>query len=576
MPEALYVSPAGHNFRADGMPLHTAAEVTASLETANALGIKRIYWRGFQEDYLLRHAVIHEQNYQLADYWKWMRETAEKQGIHQAALGVKGLEMWGVFGLFDLGSSPREDAYCGAAAGYGPAIYMDDLRKKYPEEIPRDIQGIREECGPLRFRRPELRKELIGRLVEELDAGYAGLLLYSYMENLSLWFPEEFGAPLPTDEVESFLRELKTAMKGRKLALQVDARTAFRDGPSPWLGLTPDTNTVGAIAIPWEKWVREGLLDEVVFSIAPGADAEAVKLCEEMNTKYPTARFSLLARAAVPPKSACPLVLDARALGPDFRQAAAEVEVLRNWAMAGQGPLPLAGSAAITSALKDLERTPAHETYLLKMVRQQKEFPVREQAADTLAAWDAADLLEQLANDPDRGLRRVAYTAATKMPSPEKARPFLESAIRDDCAYNRWVGFRGMGRFSLDERVVRLGLRDEDATVRCVSAWLVRPGQKVSPELLNALKERFLALHESETWTWEYRTTGDALMNCGAEGRSFLESCLDRATEEPALADSAWRCLHIPQNGGNLILATKAEAEKAYTDYPQAARGRVP
>lgn len=574
-PEALYISPAGHNFRADGMPLHTEADVTASLETAKAMGIKRVYWRGFQEDYLMRHAVVRGANYQLADYWEWMRETAEQRGIHRAALGVKGLEIWGVFGLFDLGSNPREDAYCGAAAGYGPAIYEDNLRLKYPREIPEDRAGIREECGPIRFRKPEVRKELIDRLVAGLDAGYAGLLLYSYMENLSLWFPDEFGTPLPTEEVETFLRELKTAMKGRKLALQVDARAAFRNGPSPWLGLTPDINTVGAVVLPWERWVDEGLLDEVVFSIAPGAGEEAVKLCTEMSAKYPKARFSLLARATLPPESHCSLALDARSFGAEFRQEAAKVETLKAWATAGEGALPRKGSAAITAALKNLKRTPEHEEYLLGAVRRQTEFPVREQAADTLAAWDAADLLHPLASDPDAGVRRVAYNAATKMPSLEAARPLLEKAIGDESAYNRWVGYRGMGRFPLDEAVIRQGLADKDATVRSVAAWLVRPGQKVSAELMEVLKERFVALHEDKTWAWEYRTVGDALMNCGAEGRAFLENCLTQAEEKPALADSAWRCRYVPQNGGNLVLVTKAEAEKAYAAYPPAARGRV-
>lgn len=577
-PDAIYISPAGHNFRADGMPLHTAAEVTASLETAKTMGIKRVYWRGFQEDYLMRHAVVQAANYQLANYWEWMRDTADKRGIHRAALGVEGLEMWGVFGLFDLGSSPREDAYCGAAAGYGPAIYADTLRSKYREEIPMDGEGIREECGPIRFRKPEVRKELIDRLVAGLDEGYAGLLLYSYMENLSLWFPDEFGAPLPTAEVETFLRELKSAMKGRKLALQVDARAAFRNVPSPWLGLTPDTNTVGAIALPWEDWVREGLLDEVVFSIAPGAGEEAVKLCSEMSVKYPKTGFRLLARTTMPPESECPLTLDARssAFVAAFRKEAVKVDALKAWALAGQGDvLPREGSAAITAALKGLKQTPEHEAYLLETVKRQAEFPVREQAADTLGAWDAADLMSKLADDPDAGVRRVAFNAATKMSTLVAARPLLEKATRDESAYNRWVGFRGMGRYPLDGAVIFRGLADEDATVRCVAAWLVRPGQKVSPELIQALKERFVALHDGKTWMWEYRTAGDALMNCGAEGRAFLESCLTQAKEKPALADSAWRCLFVPQNGGSLVLVTKEEAGKAYAAYPPAARGRV-
>jgi hypothetical protein len=583
--EALYISPAWHNFRAEGMPLHTAADVKASLLLARDMGVRRVYWRGFQEDYLRRHAVVRRANFSLAEYWDWMRETAEKQGIHRAALGVGGLEMWGVFGIFDLGSDPREDAYCGAAAGYGPAVYSDSLREKYPGEIPLDEAGIRRECGPLRLSRPEVRRELIGRLVEVLEEGYAGLLLYTYMENLSLWFPGEFGAPLERAEVEAFLRELKAAMKGRKLALQVDAREAFRHGPSPWLGLTPDINTVGEVEVAWEDWVKEGLLDEVVFSIGPDAGAEAAALCETMAKKHPRARFSLLTRETLPPDSSCALAVDARndSFRQQFLQRAAAVDALKSWArsLAGQAPEfdGLQGSAAITAAMSAWSFSPERVAWIVEKIREHREFPLRQQAAETLAAWNAGEAIARLAEDHDPAVRRVGYQAAAKMKSPEMARPLLEKAVADDDPYNRWVGYRGLARAPLDDRmqaVLEKGLRDEDATVRSVAAWLVRPGQKIAPALSETLRERFIALHDGETWAWEYRPVGDALMNSGAEGRAFLEKCLARAEEKPALADSAWRCLHIPQTGAALELVSRAEAERAYAAYPPALRGRMP
>jgi len=585
-PPSVYISPAGHNFRAEAMPLHSAKDVTASLELVKALGVKRVYWRGFQEDYLMRHAVVRKANFQLADYWDWMRETSEKGAIHKAALAVKGLEVWGVFGLFDLGSDPREDAYCGAAAGYGPAVYQDSLREKYPEEIPLDIMGIRRECGPIRLRDPAIRRELIERLTALMDQGYAGLLLYTYAENLSLWHEGEFGTPLEREEVEAFLRELKSAMKGRKLGLQVDAREAFRQGPAPWLGLTPNTNTVGQISVAWEDWARKGLLDEVVFSIAPGAVAEATALCEEMMPKYPKVRFSLLTRETLPPESACPLTVDTRSSGfrAKFLERAEGSADLRAWAQGAKGEVPelasLKDSAAITATLAALAKKPSAEAskWLVEILKGHLEFPVRQQAADTLAAWKKADLIHELASSDDPGVRRVAYYAANKLEPFEKARPILERAVDDADAYNRWVGFRGLGRAPLDARMQDIlirGLADQDATVRCVAAWLVRPGQKVPPALFNALSDRFVALHDEETWFWEYRTMGDALLNCGAAGRAFLEKCL-ADQNDAKLADSSWRCLYIPQSGGRLELVTKAHAEAAYRAYPAAFRDRVP
>lgn len=585
-PQSVYISPAGHNFRADAMPLHSAKDVTASLELVKALGVKRVYWRGFQEDYLMRYAVVRKANFQLADYWDWMRKTSEKGAIHKAALAVNGLEVWGVFGLFDLGSDPREDAYCGAAAGYGPAVYQDSLREKYPEEIPLDSMGIRRECGPIRLRDPAVRRELIERLTALMDQGYAGLLLYTYAENLSLWHEGEFGTPLEREEVEAFLRELKSAMKGRKLGLQVDAREAFRQGPAPWLGLTPNTNTVGQISVAWENWVQDGLLDEVVFSIAPGAGAEATALCEAMTQKYPQVQFSLLTRESLPPDSGCSLTVDTRSSGfrAKFLERADDSADLRAWARGAKGeamePSSLQDSAAITMALAALAKKPSAEAskWLMEVVKKHSEFPVRQQAADTLAAWKDAAAVQELAASDDSGVRRVAYYAANKLEPFKKARPILERAVDDADAYNRWVGFRGLGRAPLDARMQDLlirGLADQDTTVRCVAAWLVRPGQKVPPVLFDALCNRFVALHDEETWFWEYRTMGDALLNCGAAGRAFLEKCLtDQSSAR--LADSSWRCLYIPQSGGGLELVTVAGAEAAYQAYPAVFRHRIP
>lgn len=577
-PQSVYISPAGHNFRADAMPLHTGRDVAASLEVVKMLGVKRVYWRGFQEDYLMRHAVVRRANFQLADYWDWMRETSEKGAIHKAALGVKGLEIWGVFGLFDLGSDPREDAYCGAAAGYGPAVYQDSLREEHSGEIPLDEKGIRRECGPIRLREPTIRQALIGRLTALLDQGYVGLLLYTYAENLSLWHEGEFGEPLGREEVEAFLRELKQAMKGRKLGLQVDARSAFRQGPAPWLGLTPNINTVGRISVAWEDWAREGLLDEVVLSIAPGAGAEATALCEAMAKKYPNVQFSLLTREELPPDSACPLTVDARSSGfrAKFLKHAEEVPALQAWARGAKGEVPelasINGSAAITTVLAALSKKPSEDAsrWLIEVVKAHSEFPLRQQASDTLAAWKDTITIQELAESDDPGIRRVAFYAANKLEPFETARPLLERALKDPDAYNRWVGYRGLGRAPFDERMQETlikGLADNDATVRSVAAWLVRPGQNVSAALFDTLCERFVALHGEETWVWEYRPVGDALLNSGAKGRAFLEKCLGDK-KNAKLADSSWRCLYIPQTGGGLHLVTKEAAEAAYEAYP--------
>jgi hypothetical protein len=212
------------------------------------------------------------------------------------------------------------------------------------------------------------------------------------------------------------------------------------------------------------------------------------------------------------------------------------------------------------------------------MIHAHSAFPVRQQAADTLVVWRALATIQELAKSADPGIRRVAFYAASKLEPFENARPLLEQAVEDADAYNRWVGFRGLGRAPLDARmqdILLKGLADKDATVRSVAVWLVRPGQNVSPALFAALGERFITLHEEETWPWEYRTVGDALLNSGKAGRAFLEKCLgDKGNAR--LADSSWRCLYIPQTGGALHLVTKTAAAAAYQAYPVDLRGSVP
>ncbi len=597
-PTALYVSPAGHNYRSDGMPLQTAESVRASLLLSSNMGIKRVYWRGYQEQYLTKHALRRPENFSLFEYWEWLRELDEVRGIHRAALKAAaeaGMEIWGVIGLFDHGSDPREDAYCGAASGFGPSVYTDTLRAEFPGDIPKDREGIRSQCGTLRLTNPLVRKTFIDRLSALMDQGYQGLLLYTYMENLSLWFAGEFDqgniGPLTAEEVTLFMRELRVELtkKNKRLALQIDPREDFRDLPSPWLGLTPNVNTIGNVPVAWETWLREGLIDEVVFSVPPDAEAESVAFAEQINRKFPTVPVSLLARQAWP-KSTCTLAVDARS--PEwrtrFQQQAEAVEALCLWAESTAARSPElvtifeSDSAAVVAALASLVKNPAASTALsvAELVKQRDEYPIRAQAGDTLGAWgaEANEALAMLAANKDPSIRRVAFSAANKLTPFELARPFLDQAIRDPDPYNRWVGFRGLARALMDpalqDDVTKALKTDPDPTVRSVAAWLIRPGMKIEPALFETLCRRFVALHEEKSWPWEFRTVGDALYGNGPEGQAFLKKCLSQEKSAP-LADSAWRCLFVRQNGGNLELVDLPTALKAYQSYPAGLQERV-
>ena len=591
-PSALYVSPAGHNWRADGMPLHKASEVEASLRIAAKLGIQRVYWRGFQETYLLKHAYFRKENFLLSSYWDWLRELDGKRGIHQAAVKTSaelGMEIWGVWGLFDLGSDPREDAYCGSAAGFGPLVFEDTIRIDHPEAVPKDRHGIRTQCGTIRLIDPSIRRALIDRLTAIMDQGYDGLLLYTYSENLSLWFLVEFDlgseGPLSASEVTMFVRELRTALKAKnkRLALQIDPRTSFRDGPSPWLGLSPDVNNVGRIPIAWKDWLRDGLLDEIVVAVPEGSMDKAVKLAEEIMRDFPKIPVVLLARHDPIPTSDARIAVDARrsiSFQARFLEKAQSLKPLRDWAKNRTTPikdsesLEKVDSAATVAALLTLKTKPQASMIpaLLRAIRSHPEFPVRQQAAETLGSWGiaATEALDSLVTDKDASVRRVALQAAADLPPPSRTR-WLKPALHDDDPYNRWIAVRGLlGTLQVSEstRIISEMLEhDPHPTVRSAAAWMVRPGMEMSPELFNALKNRFVSLHDDPAWRWEFRTVGDALLRAGKEGRDFLLTCLSKR-KFPKLYDSAWRVLFIPQNGVGLELVDTSQATKSYLAYP--------
>ncbi|MCX6934995.1 MAG: HEAT repeat domain-containing protein [Verrucomicrobia bacterium] len=506
------------------------------------------------------------------------------------------MEIWGVWGLFDLGSDPREDAYCGSAAGFGPLVFEDTIRIDHPEAVPKDSHGIRTQCGTIRFIDPIIRRTLIDRLTAIMDQGYDGLLLYTYSENLSLWFLGEFDrgseGPLSASEVTTFVRELRAVLRAKKkhLALQIDPRTSFRDGPSPWLGLSPDVNNVGRVPIAWKDWLREGLLDEIVVAVPEGSKDEAVKLAEEIMQDFPKIPVVLLARHDPIPPSRAMAAVDARRstnFQARFLEKARSLKPIRDWAKNSTTPLTdpqslkKADSAAIVPAFLSLKTKPQIPWIpdLLSVIRSHPEFPVRQQAAETLGSWGiaATEALDSLITDKDSSVRRVAFQAAAELPPPSRIR-WLEPALRDTDPYNRWIAVRGLlvtpGPTDSARVISGILQNDPDPTVRSAAAWMVRPGMTESPELFSALKNRFIALHDEPAWRWEFRTVGDALLRSGPDGLKFLHACLSK-TKPPEIADSAWRVLYVPQDGAALKLVDSsqaAEACRAYLGRPPASQ----
>lgn len=582
--EAVYISPASINYRSREMPLHTAEEVRNVVRVLRDMGVRRIYWRGFQEEYLLRHAVFRKENFSLHAYWEWIRELAVKRQIHAAVLDearALGIEVWGVWGLFDLGSDSREDAYCGAASGFGPSVFEDTLRVDHPEKVPRDRFGIRTQAGTICLKDPEVRGKLVNRLIEILSEGYSGLLVYTYSETLSLDFIGEFDGgqrQLTGGGVEAFFEEIAVAAKAEKktIALQIDARPAFRDVPSPWLGLVPGVNTVGNVPLDWRKWLKSGIIEEIVIS-GPSDSADQGKvLAHDLMKQLPTVRVHRLSRDSLPPAGEENMVVDVRAAGfrSRFHQAAGNYAALRDWCGAASNLLDgCNSSAAVVEWLREnAGNPPLSADILVGVVRRFNVYPVREQLAEALqkSGIPGRSVIAELISMKDVDFRRIGYKAASGNPAIP-LETWVETALSDSDPQIRWIAARALADYPEPiqrDRLIASTIRDDPhPTVRSAAARAVRAGSQPSASVVGGLQQHFLNLDRDPTPSWEAVPVGHALVRSGPRGVGFLQKLLV-SPDKASLADSAWRALYLPQDGSKLALTDPRLAKSHRRRYP--------
>jgi hypothetical protein len=584
--EAVYISPASINYRSREMPLHTAEEVRNVVRALRDMGVRRIYWRGFQEEYLLRHAFFRKENLPLHAYWAWVRELADERRIHAAALDEArelGMEVWGVWGLFDLGSDSREDAYCGAAAGFGPSVFEDTLRVDHPDKVPEDRFGIRRQAGTICLEDSRVRGTLVNRLMGILNEGYSGLLVYTYSETLSLDFIGEFDGgerQLTAGGVKAFFVEMAAAAKAAKksLALQIDARPAFRDGPSPWLGLTPDVNTVGDVALDWRGWLKSGIIQEVVISGPSDSEDKGRSLARDLMKEWPTARVHRLSREGLPSEGDENVVVDVRAAGfrSLFHQAATNYPALRDWCGAETNSLDKCGSSAavVEWFRENAGNPPLAADVLACVVRRFNVYPVREQLAEALQKSGIAGrtVITELIASKDDDVRRIGYQAASGN-AAIALQSWVETALSDPDPQIRWIAARALAGYpDPDERdrlIAAVIHDDPHPTVRSAAAWAVRAGSQPSAGVVAGLQQHFRDLHRAASPPWEAIPVGHALVRSGPRGVEFLRSLL-ASPGKASLADSAWRALYLPQDGSKLALTDPRLAQSYRRKHPAA------
>jgi hypothetical protein len=275
------------------LPVDSPKSIRDSVQMwADILNVKRIYWRGQQEELMIDYGLIRKENLQYHEYFEiWerylMKELHLNQVVTEEAHKHK-MEVYLWAPLFDYGG-PADNGGCKEYPYYGQLRLTLD----HPQWMPVDRYGIRHQNGPIELAYPEARKLLIDMYLHYLDRDKLdGITFFTYCENYGLRFEDEFGFNQPiVDEykkrygvdirtqefdkhlwrylrgeyVTQFLRELKEALRsrGKKLGVRLNPREPhFTDRWNvPFYFLT-----AGRIYLDWERWVREGVVDELCVS----------------------------------------------------------------------------------------------------------------------------------------------------------------------------------------------------------------------------------------------------------------------------------------------------------------------
>ena len=303
MPINAYVSVGDSQHGRNWLPIDSPATAKAWVERLkHSHNVSTIYWRGEQNRTIINHAVTRAENLQFSDYWQeWQRYLNFDAKINEAAVKEahrQGIKIYSQEGWFDLGAS--------GGAGYATLPYPFEykLRIEHPEWCPQDRYGLRHQDGPIEFCYPEARKTLIDILVDSVRSGsYDGLMLYSYFENFGTRYAEEFGFNQPiVDEYKRrysvdirnqkydsqkwaalrgeyatlFLKELKKALQGKKLAVTLSALDPDRPQEFPM-----NSGRVNcAVQMDWKSWVKNRLVDEII--VMGGGDVKGKALAMQL------------------------------------------------------------------------------------------------------------------------------------------------------------------------------------------------------------------------------------------------------------------------------------------------------
>ena len=497
-----YVSTGDNDWLWTSPPVNSQAGVEALLESLDKVfGVDRIYWRGTHAEWALDHMVARPESLQANQFWEWERHLVKEKGQTEWAIKAarkRGMEIWGMNPLFDHGAQARSDC---AKIGTPSPVELK-LRVEHPEYVPVDRYGIRRQAGPVEFAYPQVRKELIRQYVDLMTRrNYDGIMFYTYVEHCSLRFEDEYGFNQPiVDEfkrrygqdireekfdknawyrlrgeyVTQFLRELSVALRkrGKKLGMAVDPQDSHL--PAPWLCVR-DVRPTGRIYMDWERWVSEGIVDEIMV------------YCNGSLEK------ALNAAVAVTKGTKCTVSTIHSAPWPAHHEHLGRADVRRvmcgsydyiEWGYKEEQPASALGSDDFLKRLRVLRQATEKKTELplpkIVSAVQDPNLFVRRQAIRTLVAFEdreAIPAIERALTDAEVSVRCTAAASLCKLHRPGTVAKVFEALRKSNSFQFDNAAVSCLANLPTERTAEILpGCKDHSVTVRRATAYALSRG----------------------------------------------------------------------------------------------------
>jgi len=179
-----HLTPGDNWYGSDWLALESPASIKDSVQMlADVFHVKRVYWRGQQDEMYVDHALIRKDNFTYYDLWQWNRHLIKDVGVNRLLVHEahsRGMEVYAWATLFDFGG-PADTGCC---FDYPGQLQMR-LTIDNPEWMPVDRYGFRPQYGPIELSYPEARKALVRLFLSSvLDGHYDGITLYVHRK---LW-----------------------------------------------------------------------------------------------------------------------------------------------------------------------------------------------------------------------------------------------------------------------------------------------------------------------------------------------------------------------------------------------------